>query len=136
MGMFRVFLMRNRALAGLLVALALAIKALVPAGYMVGPQARTLSIEICDGQSHQIASQIVVPQTGKAGGGERGKVDGTCSYSVLGHAGLAGADTLQLALALAFIMALGFATPPAARVARASHLRPPLRGPPALARLS
>jgi len=46
---------------------------------------------------------------------------------------LGAADVLLLALALAFIFALGIAPSRPAPPARAAHLRPPLRGPPAFA---
>jgi hypothetical protein len=46
-------------------------------------------------------------------------------------AGLGGVDMALLALALAFILALGFAPLRPARAASTRFLRPPLRGPPA-----
>ena len=137
MAQLRSFLRTHRALAALLVALALAMKALVPTGYMVGSQNRTIAAEICDGQNHHVLSQIVVGQTGKAGEGqgEHGKADTTCPYAAaLGHASLAGADPVQLALALVFILTLGYAALIPAQPSRAHYLRPPLRGPPSQAR--
>jgi hypothetical protein len=127
----RIFFRRHRALAALLVTLALAMKVLVPAGTMIDAQASTLTVEICDGVDHHLVSQVTLPPSGKSTG-DKTRHDGVCPFSALGHAGLAGADPLQLALALAFIVALGLAplTPP--RGARAVRLRPPLRGPPAL----
>lgn len=135
MALLRSFLRTHRGLAWMLVAVAIAMKALVPTGYMVGAQARTIAIEICDGQDHHVLSQITVGQSGKGGEGqgEHGKADSTCPYAALGHASLAAADTVQLALALAFILALAFAPMVSASPARLLHIRPPLRGPPALA---
>ena len=136
MGSFRTFLRSHRHVAALLVALALAMKALVPAGYMLAQQTTVLSVTICaDGQGKRIAHEITVPK--KAGhadeSSDSGKGSGTCSWSSLATGALGNAAPELLALALAFILALGFlpASPPAARFL--SRLRPPLRAPPILA---
>lgn len=135
MHVLRAFLMRHRALAALIVAAALCIKALVPAGYMVGSNTRVLTVEICaDAQGGTMTQQIVLPGNGKPanGQGEHGKLDGTCAFSALSFASLSDADPALLALALLFILSLGFNPVTAPRPARIAHLRPPLRGPPAL----
>jgi hypothetical protein len=131
----RAFLRTNRRLALALVALALVIKALVPAGYMLGGPmgdgARILTIAICaDATGGAVTKQIAVPADGKS---DHAKAAGTCAWGVLAMAALSGADVLLLAAALAFILALGL-TPsrPVVRLQR-SHLRPPLRGPPVFA---
>ena len=132
----RAFLMRHRAFAALLVAAALCMKLAVPAGYMVGTGSKVLSIEICaDSRGQHLTQQIVIPQTGKSADkqAEHAKASASCPYSALSMASLGGADPLLLAAALAFILALGFAPVRAATPRRASNLRPPLRGPPALA---
>jgi len=133
---FRSFLHAHRTLAALLLACALAMKALVPAGYMVGSQSRTIAIQICDGQDHHILGHIVVGDAGKGGNGQNdhAKGDGVCPYGALGHASLASADPVQLALALAFILAVSFAALVPTRQPRLLHIRPPLRGPPSQAR--
>lgn len=128
----RTFLRHHRRLAALLVIVALAMKALVPAGYMPGMQGQVLSVAICaDASGGDMTRQIVLPADGKSTG-EHGKAQGACPYAALGMAGLGGADTLLLALAIAFIIALGFTSVQAAPLARIARLRPPLRGPPAL----
>lgn len=133
----RNFLGAHRCFAALLVALALAMKVLVPAGYMLAPQMTAFTVTICaDAQGKRITHEIAVPK--KVGHGEgtsdRGKSDTVCSWSLLAMASLGGTPPVLLALALALILALGF-LPAALPVARtASRLRPPLRGPPTLAR--
>ena len=126
-----------------LVACALAMKALVPAGYMIGAHSRTISIQICDGQNHEAVRQIDVGQSAASKAahgqsdhdtGDHGKSDGVCPYTALGHASLAGADMALLAVALAFILALAFAPLTPARLSRIAHISPPLRGPPSQAR--
>ena len=131
----RLFLRDHRRLAAALFALTLAMKALLPAGYMLGDGSRSLTVQICsDATGQTMAQAIAIPQSGKHDGtGEHGKADGTCPFSSLAMASLSGADTVLLAAALAFILALGFAPTRSPRPRRASHLRPPLRGPPALA---
>jgi hypothetical protein len=136
----RAFLRTNRRLALGLIALALVIKALVPAGYMLGgplgERAHVLTVAICADASGELTTkQITVPADGQAdhGKADHAKAEGTCAWGLLAMAALAGADALLLALALAFILALGLApSRPAVRTPR-TYLRPPLRGPPAFA---
>lgn len=134
MQLLRAFLMRHRALAALVVAAALCIKALVPAGYMIGTSARVLTVELCaDAQGGHLTTQIVLPGNGKPAGGQgdHGKAEGTCAFSALSFASLNGAAPALLALALLFILTLGLTPVTSPRPARLAHLRPPLRGPPA-----
>lgn len=129
----RALIHRRRLLAVLLVACALALKAAVPAGFMLGQQGKVLTIQICaDASGGETTKEIVVPASGKHDETAE-KAAQPCPYAGLGHATLAGADALLLALALVFIMALGFMPMPAAPLARRTHVQPPLRGPPAIA---
>lgn len=134
MAAFRLFLHDHRRFAVLLMALALAMKALMPAGYMVAADgAQVLTITICaDAQGGSYTKQIVVPHSGKhAAPAEQAK--DACPYSALSMATLGGADATLLALALVFILALGFVAAPRLRLEQTLRLRPPLRGPPATA---
>jgi hypothetical protein len=132
MGALRTFLLNHRGLAFAILLMTLCMKAIVPAGTMIG--AKTLTIEVCaDASGQHQTRQISVPMTGKSGDADTHKAAGSCAYSALSLALLGGADPLLLALALAFIIALGFHRAPPRRLARTPHLRPPLRGPPSLA---
>ena len=134
MDSLRTFLGSHRRIAALIVALALGMKALVPAGYMLAPQMTTLTVTICaDAQGKRITHEIAVPRETGHGEASAEKGGNACSWSSLSMASLGSAPPVLLALALAFILALGFlpAAPPVARVA--SWLRPPLRAPPVLA---
>jgi len=129
----RTLLMRHRALAILLVAAALCLKALVPAGYMLEARHKVLTVTVCmDSQGHTVTRDIVVPMKGSPAGDAARHADAgkACGWSSLAMDGLAGADAPLLAAALAFILALGFAPLAAPRPRRAVWLRPPLRGPP------
>jgi hypothetical protein len=123
-------------LAGLLVAVALAMKSLVPTGYMVGTQDRVLTMMICgDASGEQFVKQVIVPQSGKSvghAGGSQSKAAEPCPYASAAGAALGPVDLLLLALALAFILLLGFAPVRVPVLRGASRLRPPLRGPPVL----
>lgn len=133
----RAFFRDHRRLAFALAALALAMKALLPAGFMVAQQARVLSVAICTDASggKAVTRQIAVPMAHQNAGGvpdhAKGQGQGSCAFSALAMASLAGADTVLLAAALAFILALGFLPLAQRPWRRAQRLRPPLRGPPA-----
>jgi hypothetical protein len=133
----RAFIRTHRSLACLLLAMALAMKALVPAGYMVASGTRMVSIQICaDSVCQRLTKQIAVADTGANHATDTAKSDiakQACPYG--GHSApvLAGADLWLLTAALAFILALGFAPVAIPRPRRASFLLPPACGPPAIA---
>lgn len=119
-----------------LVALALAVKALVPAGYMISSNGeRFLTVTICaDASGTPKQMRIAIPDKNETGGDHSEAADKSqpCAFAGLGHAALGGADPLLLAAALAFILLVGLAplrNPPARDI---PFLRPPLRGPPSL----
>lgn len=133
MSALRAFLRDHRRLAVLLLALALLVKALVPAGFMLASGARVLTVEICaDPSGTRMTKQIVIPADGKShqSPGDHAKADGACAFSGLHMAALGGADAALLTLALAFILLLGFAPQAPPLAAEPAYLRPPLRGPP------
>ncbi|WP_086618258.1 hypothetical protein [Erythrobacter tepidarius] len=117
-----------------LLALALAAKALVPAGLMLSPGAdRYLTVTICaDASGVPQQMRIAIPDRYDGHGDRTGAADKgqPCAFSGLGHAMLGGADPLLLAAALAFIRLPGLALRPALPARDAPFLRPPLRGPP------
>jgi len=132
MNALRAFFLSHHRVAALLIAAALCMKALVPAGYMIDGGARMLTIRVCaDSLGHVVTRQISVQQSGHDN--HKAHADSPCAFTALSHATMGGADPIQLALALGFILALGFVAVVPAAPRRISHLRPPLRGPPALA---
>lgn len=130
----RAFLRDHRALAIMMMALALSVKLLIPQGYMVGTDQRVLTVQLClDGASHETV-RIAIPTSGKSQDGDsggHGDSDGQCAYSSLAMGAMGGADAPLLAIALAFLLALGFAPVRTVLRGRLSHILPPLRGPPA-----
>ena len=138
MSVIRAFLLHNRVLALVVVMAALCMKIVVPAGYMPAVGSKILTVQICaDALGAHATKQIVVAMkagTGESSGGEGAKAaKGECPFASLSLFSLAGADIALLALALVFIMALGFAPVRPSRPGRSRYLRPPLRGPPVLA---
>lgn len=128
----RTMIGNRRQLALLLVVLALCMKALLPAGYMVSGSAKTFTVTICtDATGGMKTTEITVPAKDPMHG--EGKGDAHCPYSSLSMAAAGGADAPLIALAIAFILALGFLPAPRLPFRRTYYLLPPLRGPPATA---
>lgn len=119
-----------------LLALVLAVKAVIPAGFMLsGDTQRFLTVTICsDASGVPKQMQIALPaKAGAASDHEKAADKGSpCAFSGIGHPMLGGADPLLLAAALAFILLLGLAPLPALPARGTPFLRPPLRGPPAV----
>ncbi|BBC72404.1 conserved hypothetical protein [Altererythrobacter sp. B11] len=132
----RLYALRHRRMAALLVALALCVKLLVPMGYMVAPSATgsSLTLAICNGQGGG-AVAIALPQQRESAPqhDDHRQASDHCAFSALGMSGLAGTDPIQLSLALAFLLALGFAPIRVPAPRRRRYATPPLRGPPAAA---
>ncbi|KUR70914.1 hypothetical protein AQZ52_13955 [Novosphingobium fuchskuhlense] len=127
----RVFFRGHYRLAMLLACLALVLKAAVPSGYMVGSQGRSLTILVCgDVSGDHLTKQITIPASGKSDG--QAKAGDTCPYASLSFASLEGGLPPFIALAIAFLLLLGFAPVRMPSLAGTRHVRPPLRGPPAL----
>lgn len=130
MSRLRAFFLTHRAAFAALLALALAMKALVPAGYMVAPTSSSFTVSVCSGMDGEQRT-ITIPHKQDDSG--KNAVDRQiCHAAALDAATLGGTDPFLLGLALAFILALGFApvSIPARRALR--YETPPLRGPPAL----
>ena len=133
MNAWRRFLLDHRRLAAGLVLLALAMKLLVPTGYMIGSAGGSITVELCSGTTRQTVT-MAMPGMAHHGGDkmpEHGKAEMPCAFAGLVAPALGGADPLLLAVAIAFIVATVFRLPAPCRATRAPpHLRPPLRGPP------
>lgn len=126
----RAYLREHSRLALLLVVIALALKAVVPTGYMVGTQGKSLTILVCgDLSGEHLTTQITIPGTGKAEHQTKGGE--ACPYASLSFASLEGGLPPFVVLAIAFLLLLGFAPVSLPRLAGPTYVRPPLRGPPA-----
>jgi hypothetical protein len=134
MSSLHAFSHRYAQLTLVLVVLALAVKALVPAGYMISSTGeRFLTVTICaDASGTPKQMRTAIPDKNETGGDHSEAADTSqpCAFSGLGHAALGGADPILLAAALAFILLIGFAPFRATPARDLAFLRPPLRGPP------
>ncbi|MGI4732521.1 MAG: hypothetical protein ACRYFW_12355 [Janthinobacterium lividum] len=131
-------LLRHRWLACWIVAAALLMRIVVPAGYMPMASGGAIAIALCPGDGPVPAAMAMAGMTdphalGDHGRGDHGKAGAPCDYSSLSAPSLGGADAILLALALAFVVAAALRRPAPRRLARLPYLRPPLRGPPAVA---
>ena len=132
MGGLRTSLLQSRGLALALVLLALCMKALVPAGFMVEANTTSLTILVCaDSVGARSAVQIAIPHTPKTDSAQA-KSHEACAFSVLDLASTSAVSRIELALALAFILLLGImAATPRVRPVALRRLLPPPCGPPA-----
>ena len=121
----------HRRWAAALIALALLAKLIVPAGFMLDRSAGTLTVELCTGFG---VEKIEMALPGKpAQHDQQSRADSPCTFSALAAPALGGADPIQLAIAIAFVMAIGQRVAAIIGLRSLAHLRPPLRGPPAIA---
>lgn len=133
MGRLRNFFRQHSGLAFGLIALALCLKIVVPSGFMISQETRTFTVLIChdaSGTGQDLKVTVPIKSSGSETPGKPAK--GECPYGALSMASLGGADPVLLALALAFILALGFAPVRLTLAKRFAYAQPPLRGPPAL----
>lgn len=136
MKLLRVSLLQHRTMALILVLASLCMKAMMPVGFMPGQNSKILTVQICaEASGDQIVRQLVIPMEDN-GGSSSDKHDskdaGMCHFSSLSMASMSGVAPELLAIALAFILALGFALAQIFLPKRRSFLRPPLRAPPSL----
>lgn len=132
-GVFRRLILTHPRFAAALVACVLAMKLLVPAGFMpaMGPgqiMPGQIMVVMCTGMGQQRVA-IDIPGL-PAQQDDAAKSDRPCIFAGFGSAMLGGADPVQLAQALLSILALGVAGVAVSRTGHARHLWPPMRGPP------
>lgn len=118
-----------------LLVIALAMKAAVPAGFMLSAGGdRFLTVTICadaSGTPKQMTIALPgMPDHSETQSGDGGKAT-HCAFSGLGHAALGGTDPLLLAGAIAFILLIGAAPLVPLSARQLPYIRPQLRGPPA-----
>jgi hypothetical protein len=119
-----------------LLAVVLAVKALVPQGYMLSAGGeRFLTVTICaDASGAAKQMKIALADTGHAGSedGAGNPADQPCAFAGHAHGTLGAADPVLLAAALTFILLTGRAPFPVPPLRNIPFLRPQLRGPPVL----
>uniref|UniRef100_UPI0035CABF83 hypothetical protein n=1 Tax=uncultured Sphingomonas sp. TaxID=158754 RepID=UPI0035CABF83 len=131
MGGLRHHIFAHRGLAGLVLAAALLMKLLVPAGFMPDVSAGSFRIAVCPGfVAGPMASAMPGMTHHQADGRGHATMESPCPYAALTAPALSAVDPIQLALALAFIVATVATILARVRVLPRDHIRPPLRAPP------
>jgi hypothetical protein len=132
----RAIIPKQRSLLMVIFALALLVRAVIPAGFMVSPSSLKLTVQICaDGAPGQTSIQVEVPLSkgGQRDNSDHGQKSEPCAFSALSMASMAGDHSTLLNVALAVIVGT-IVTNGATHLRRKTrHLRPPLRGPPLFA---
>lgn len=131
----RALIRNHRHLALALLLLAFLVKAAIPSGFMVSSSSEmVLTVTVCADASGGLKQmQMLVPVERGSDQPHKAKKGEQCAFSGLAKPALGGADAVLLALAFVFILVLGLAPRARAPFRAFSHLRPPLRGPPASA---
>ena len=115
-------------MAGWLLAAVLAVRLLVPAGYMPVQDGARTTIMICSGMA---AMQRSVALPGKHEPAKPG--GGVCAFAGMGPLAAAGVAIAVVAATISFTLALRTAPPATPAVRRIARTRPPPIGPPAFA---
>ena len=121
--MIRSFVARHRWLAIWLAGAALMLKVLVPAGFMPTVSSGAILVQLCSGQGPQTVMMELLGRSGDHDPADHKQADMPCAFSGLSSP----------ALAIAFILAMGFLGLSFALPAASPFLRPPPIGPPTAA---
>jgi hypothetical protein len=126
-------LLQDRLTALWLIALALAMKVLVPAGYMPAVSDGRMIVQLCsEGGPKTMVMNIAGLKQAPGEDGHEVKADMPCAFSGLSAPLLGSIPPALTAGAILVILALGLRPLAAPAAAATPHLRPPLRGPPTL----
>ena len=126
----RRFLLDHRSLAVTIIAVAMALRILVPTGFMIGAEGGAITLEMCSGTGPM---KMVMGMPGMEHHQEKSDHQGKempCAFSAIATDSLAATDASLLAMAIAFIIATTFRIDIKRVVRERPYLRPPLRGPP------
>ena len=132
----RAFIRNHRHVALALLVLAFFIRAAVPAGFMVSASSDIiLTVTVCSDASGGLTKmQMVIPSKKQDNDhSDSANKSDQCAFAGLTKVALGGVDAILLALAFVYILILGLAPVRRLPFQQISYLRPPLRGPPAVA---
>jgi len=131
--LLRRLVLSNHRLAIAILALALLMKLIMPAGFMPTVSNGQIVVSMCSGTG-PMEVVMTIPGLGHQpdnGGAHGGKAEQPCAFAGLSAPSLAAADPILLATAILFLLALGIRAPLLPASAAPPYLRPPARGPPA-----
>lgn len=126
----RCFVFCRPAVAALLLAMALAVRAIVPAGFMPVSTTTGIEIAVCSGQGPM---QIVIGTDGIPRPADHHPANDTsahCPFAATGLALLSPISPELLLAALLFALVLALAPAAVPRIIDTARRRPPLRAPP------
>ena len=123
-------------LTALICVAALALRILIPTGYMISVNHGRIAVTLCSGVAQQQPSTAMdmpdmdhtMSEHGKSK--EHGKAEMPCAFSSLSAQVLGAIDPTLLVAALAFVVALALYGLSPTIICSAPYLRPHLRGPP------
>ena len=128
----RRLILRNRMSGGAILALALLLRIVMPAGFMPTVADGQIIVAICSGSGPATMAMIVPGlDNRKSDSSHSGKVEQPCTFAGLSTSFIAAADPIVLAAAILYIVRLGTRLLCFPTSTAPPHLRPPLRGPPA-----
>ena len=116
-----------------MVALALALRVLVPGGFMPVVEHGVIVVQICNGSQDGPGMMAIAMPGMKHAPDPAGMAAGKCAYADLAQVMTGGADPILLGAALAFALSLALSIALTLPPRETGRLRPPLRGPPAAA---
>lgn len=136
MQVLRRLILAHSQIAALICVAAMALRLVIPTGYMVSNDHGRVAITLCSGVVAQQPSMTMdmpgmdhaMPEHGRSK--EHGKTEMPCAFSSLSAQVLGGADPILLIAALALVAAMALHAVPRPRIPATPYLRPPLRGPP------
>ena len=132
----RAFIQDHRHFALALLVLAFCVRAAVPAGFMISSSSDiVLTVTVCSDASGGLKQmQMVIPSKKQDNDhSDSANKSDQCAFAGLTKVALGGVDAILLALAFVYILILGLAPVRRLPFQQISYLRPPLRGPPAVA---
>lgn len=130
-------LLAQRPFAILICAAVLALKLIVPTGYMIDAGPGRFAIVVCPGLTPSLPMTTMhgmegmhgdMPDHGKSN--DHGKTQMPCAFAGVSAAMLGVIDPILFVAFIAFLIAIGFRRWRVPAPPRARYLRPPLRGPP------
>lgn len=112
----------------------LALRAIIPAGYMPSTGSMTLAVQLCSdptGTLQPVHIQVPVEKQDQGEKPEHRADAQPCAFSILSMNALGAVDGPVLLAAIAYQVQLGFRQRVFAPIAEPEHRLPPYRGPPA-----
>ena len=130
MAPLRLLLRSHRVAFLLLLACTLAVRMLVPTGFMPVVADGTITVAVCPGAQPVATGTHSMVGMHHDDSGKHGKADMPCVYAGLGQAAVGSVPPALVAAALAFAFLLASQAATRQRWAMPARLRPPLRAPP------